>query len=153
MGQPTFTTGVWNNENYTTTLALDASSIAEINWNDYKLTTYTDAHSGISPSNITVGYSGNQTLNFNVSQGYRFNVLVDGVQHGQISSYAFENITASHVVSVTSTSILPFPLETLIAAAVIVIIVVVLALVFKKGYITIESGEENSRKSSEDYTI
>jgi hypothetical protein len=56
-GQPAFTTGacIWNSENYTTTLTLDASSTAELNWNTYNITTFSDAHSSISSSNVTVG--------------------------------------------------------------------------------------------------
>jgi hypothetical protein len=102
LGQPVFTTGVWNSNNYTTTLTLDASSTAELNWNTYNITTYADAHSGVSPSNVTVGFGGSQTFNFNASQGYRFNVAVDGESQGQISSYTFNNVTAPHVVNVTS---------------------------------------------------
>jgi hypothetical protein len=33
LGQPTSSTGVWNSQNCTTTLTLDASSVAEISWN------------------------------------------------------------------------------------------------------------------------
>jgi hypothetical protein len=33
LGKPIFTTGVWNNQNYTATLTLDASSTAELKWN------------------------------------------------------------------------------------------------------------------------
>ena len=33
LGCPTFTTGVWNSQNCTTTLLLNASSTAELNWN------------------------------------------------------------------------------------------------------------------------
>ena len=102
LGQPVFTTGVWNSNNYTATLTLDAASIGELNWNTYNITTYADAHSGVSPSNVTVDYGGVQTLSFNASQGYRFNVVVDGVSQGQISSYTFSNVTGSHLVNVTS---------------------------------------------------
>jgi hypothetical protein len=105
LGQPVLTTGVWNSQNYTTTLTLDASSTAELNWNTYNITTHADAHSGVSPSNVTVGYGGSQTLNFNASQGFRFNVAVDGVSQGQISSYTFSNVTAPHTVNVTSTQL------------------------------------------------
>jgi hypothetical protein len=103
LGQPVFTTGVWNSNNYTTTLTLDASSTAELNWNTYNITTYVDAHSGVSPSNVTVGYGGSQTFNFNASQGYSFNVFVDGVSQGQISTYIFDTVTAPHTINVTST--------------------------------------------------
>ncbi len=33
LGPPVFSTGVWNDQNYTTTLILDASSTGELNWN------------------------------------------------------------------------------------------------------------------------
>jgi hypothetical protein len=102
LGRPAFTAGVWNSGNYTTTLTLDPSSTAELNWNTYNITTYVDTHSGVSPSNVTVGYSGSQTFNFNASQGYRFNVVVDGVSQGQISSYTFSNVTEPHSINVTS---------------------------------------------------
>jgi hypothetical protein len=102
IGQPVFTTGVWNSQNYTTTLTLDASSTAEINWNTYNITTYVDIHSGVLPSNVTVGYLGSQMFNFNAPMGYRFNVYVDGVSLGQISSYTLSNVTEPHSVNVTS---------------------------------------------------
>ena len=104
LGRPAFTTGafVWNGENYTTTLTLDASSTGELNWNTYNITTYADAHSGVFPSNVTVGYGGSQIFNFNASQGYGYEVLVDGVSQGHIGSYTFSNVTASHMVNVTS---------------------------------------------------
>ena len=102
LGQPVFTTGIWNSNNFTSTLTLDASSTSELNWNTYNITTYTDAHSSVSPSNVTVGYGGSQTFSFNASQGYGLNVFVDGVSQGQISSYTFSNVTAVHSVNVTS---------------------------------------------------
>ena len=70
--------------------------------NTYKITTNTDAHLSVSPSNVTVSYGGNQTLNFNATQGYSFDVAVDGVSQGQIGNYTFSNVTASHSVNVTS---------------------------------------------------
>ena len=33
LGRPTYTTGTWNSQTYTTTLALNDSSIAELDWN------------------------------------------------------------------------------------------------------------------------
>jgi len=106
LGQPTFqTNGVWNSNNYTTTLTLDASSTVELNWNMCNITTYVDAHSSVSPSNVTVPYGVGQIFSFNASPGYRFNVAVDGVSQGQISSYSFSNITESHTINVTSTQL------------------------------------------------
>jgi hypothetical protein len=102
LGQPAFTSGVWNSQNYTTTLTLDASYTAELNWNTYDIATYIDTHSSVSPSNVTVGLGESQTFNFNATQGYRFNVAVDGVSQGQINSLTFSNITATHSINVTS---------------------------------------------------
>jgi hypothetical protein len=36
LGRPTFTTGIWNNNNYTTTLILDSTSTDELNWEPSK---------------------------------------------------------------------------------------------------------------------
>jgi hypothetical protein len=105
LGQPIFTTGVWNSQNFTTTLMLDASSTAELNWNTYNITTCSDAHSTVSPSNVTVAYGGSQTFKFNASEGYSFDVTVDGAHQGQISSYIFNDVTAPHTISVTSTQL------------------------------------------------
>ena len=106
LGQPIFTTGVWNSQNCTTTLTLDASSTGEIKWSTYNnITTYADTHCSVSPSNVTVAYGANQTLNFNATQGYGFNVSVDGVSQGQIGNYTFHNVTAPHTVNVASTKL------------------------------------------------
>ncbi|PVX26227.1 MAG: hypothetical protein CW716_06475 [Candidatus Bathyarchaeum sp.] len=105
LGQPVSTTGNWNSQNYTTTLTVSDSSPAEINWNYYNITTYTDHQSNIIPSNVTLAWGKSQTFNFNVSNGYRFDVLVDGVLQGQIGNYTFSNITEPHVVNVISTQV------------------------------------------------
>ena len=105
LGQPAFTTGVWNRNNYTTTLFLDASSISELNWNTYNITTIADSHSSVSPSNPMVAYGGSQLLNFTVSHGFGFNVIIDGISQGQINNYSFDNVTDSHSVTITSSLI------------------------------------------------
>ena len=102
LGQPVFTTGVWNSENFTTTLKFDAFSEGELSWDAYNITTYMDARSSVYPFNVTIPYLGNQIFNFNTTQGYGFDVKVDGQSQGQISSYTFNNVTASHSVNVTS---------------------------------------------------
>lgn len=103
LGQPVFTTGVWNSNNFTTNLTLEASSTAELNWNTYyNITTFTDAYSFVSPSNVTVPYLGSKTFNFNATQGYSFSVTVDGAVQGQISNYTFTNVIASHTVNIVS---------------------------------------------------
>ncbi len=50
LGEPPFTTGVWNSNNYTTTLKLDASSIGELDWNRIP-----SSASNLSLSSIIVG--------------------------------------------------------------------------------------------------
>jgi 8-oxo-dGTP pyrophosphatase MutT (NUDIX family) len=107
LGKPISTIGncVWNSENYTTTILLDASVTADLHWGVYNITTYTDANSGITPFNVTVGYGVSQTFSFNASKGYRFNVAVDGVSQGQIDNYTFSNVTTPHTVNVTSIQI------------------------------------------------
>ncbi|XES76060.1 MAG: LamG-like jellyroll fold domain-containing protein [Candidatus Bathyarchaeia archaeon] len=105
LGKPTFTTGVWNADNCTTTLMLDSSSISELNWKTYTITTLTDVYSSVMPSNMTLDYSGCQTFSFNVSSGYRFDVSIDGVSLGQIYNYTFTNVTAPHIVNVSSTKL------------------------------------------------
>jgi hypothetical protein len=102
LGKPVFTTGVWNSNNYTTTLVLDDSFGAEISWGTYNITTYSDVKSGVYPFNLTVPYRGGQTFNFNTTQGYGFNVIVDGQSQGQINNYIFSNVTGQHSVNVTS---------------------------------------------------
>jgi hypothetical protein len=102
LGRPAYSTGFWNSQNYTTTLMLDTSRSAEINWNTYSITTYSDAKSGVSPSNVTVPYGGDKTFDFNSSQGYGFDVAVDGESQGQIGNYTFINVRATHTVNVTS---------------------------------------------------
>jgi hypothetical protein len=105
LGEPTFSNGIWNSQNLTTTLVLDGFSLAEINWNRYKITTYVDDHSSVSSSNVTIPYGNSQTFSFGASQGYSFSVTVDSVSQGQISSYRFSNVTENHVLSVSSKSL------------------------------------------------
>ena len=108
LGQPAFTTGMWNSENCTTTLTLDASSTAELNWNAYNITTYTDAHSSISPSNVTVPFGGNQQFNMTADSGYYIShVCVDGVDQGNLTTYSFINVQENHTISVTSAPLTP----------------------------------------------
>ena len=102
LGQPMYSTGIWNNENCTSTLVFDSSSNTTLSWKTCDITTYTDAHSTVFPSNVTVGYGGDQTFNFNASQGYHFMVAVDNVSQGQINNYTFRNITMGHIVNVFS---------------------------------------------------
>jgi len=107
LGQPIATTGayVWNSQNYTSTFILDPYSTAELNWNIFDITVYSDAYSNVSPGNSTVAHGAGQTFVFNATQGYRFNVEVDDVSLGQISTYSFTNVTQSHRIKVTSTQL------------------------------------------------
>jgi hypothetical protein len=108
LGQPVFTTGVWNSQNYTTTLTLDASSTAELNWNTYNITAYADAHSSVSPSNVAVPYEGSQQFNMTADSGYHIShVSVDGVDQGNLTTYSFTNVQDNHTISVTSATLAP----------------------------------------------
>jgi hypothetical protein len=102
LGQPVFTSGVWNTENYTTTLKVDAFSQAEIDWKRYNITTFSDSKSTVFPANVTVPHSGSKTFNFSAGKSYGYNVIIDGESKGQIDSYTFDHVTASHVVNVYS---------------------------------------------------
>jgi hypothetical protein len=204
LGQSAFTTGLWNSENYTTTLTLDTSSTGELNWNTYNITTYADAHSSVSPSNVTIPYGGTRQFNMIAKSGYYISyVYVDGIDQGNITTYSFTNIQDNHTISVTSAplantssptstpspppspSVSPsasadptassspsrtfqptvspkqqaissqFPTETVTLAAVIMALIIAsFALVFKKGYISIEVvDEENPQETQDDYTI
>ncbi|MCW4005046.1 MAG: hypothetical protein NWF04_00395 [Candidatus Bathyarchaeota archaeon] len=105
LGRPAFTTGIWNQQNYTTTLLLDASFTAELNWNKYDIVVYTDQNSTVFPSNTTVSYGESKFFNFTAPQEYHLDVIIDGISQGRISNYTFSNVTAPHVVNVTSTQV------------------------------------------------
>jgi hypothetical protein len=102
LGRPDYTTGVWNGNNNTNSLAVNSSENF-VSWNTYNIFSYTDGISTISPSNVTVPYGANETFNFNTSIGYRFDVIIDGESMGQIDSYSFFNVTDPHIVKVFST--------------------------------------------------
>jgi hypothetical protein len=97
-----FGNGTWNQENFTTTLAMTASTPAELNFNQYAITTYVDINSHVIPSNVTLGYGADQTFLFNCTSGYRLKVFIDGVSQGELSNYVLSNVTASHIINVTS---------------------------------------------------
>lgn len=107
LGRPMATTGayVWNNQNFTSTVTLDSASTAELNWKTHNITAYDDVHSNISPGNVSVAHGASQIFMLNTSQGYRFDVEVDGVSQGQINSYSFTNVTEAHRIKVTSTQL------------------------------------------------
>ena len=54
LGQPSFSTGIWNSQNNTSTISLDDFTTSQINWKNFSLTVYSDAHSSVSPLNVTV---------------------------------------------------------------------------------------------------
>jgi hypothetical protein len=94
--------GTWNSQNYTVTLNLDPFIESECIWAVYNITTYIDMHSNISPSNVSIGYSGTQLFTIDASDGYRSYVAIDGIPMGQMSTLLLNNLTAPHVVNVTS---------------------------------------------------
>ena len=102
-GPPIFISkGVWNNQNSTITLTLNETSNDEINWNNYKITTLTDIHSSVLPSNVTVGHGKSQTFNFNATQGYAIKVSIDGIPSEENNSYTITNVKEPHEISVVS---------------------------------------------------
>jgi hypothetical protein len=53
LGQPVFTSGVWNSQNYTTTLTLDSSSIGELDWNRVPPSSSNISVTPINAGNVT----------------------------------------------------------------------------------------------------
>jgi hypothetical protein len=153
LGKPLFTTGVWNSQNFTTTLEFTTATTAELNWNTCNITTYTDSYASVSPSNMTVDYGANIVLSFSATPGYNFNVAIDGIPKGQIYSYHFNNVTTAHSVNVNSAPASHFP-ETAFSVIIIIAIMTVFAWALKKGHVTIKIvNEEYSEENSEDYSV
>jgi alpha-tubulin suppressor-like RCC1 family protein len=67
----------------------------------YTVTASADVNGSITPSGTaTVNKGANQTYTITPNQGYQvLSVIVDGVNKGAITSYAFANITANHTIS------------------------------------------------------
>ncbi len=65
--------------------------------------TVSSGSGSISPSgSMTVNYGASQTFTFTPATGYSVaGVLVDGVSVGAVTSYAFNNVTTSHTISVS----------------------------------------------------
>ena len=72
----------------------------------YTITASAGANGSISPTNATVNYGGSQTFTISPNTGYYADVVVDGVDQGAITSYTFNNVTATHAISAT------FPINT-----------------------------------------
>jgi hypothetical protein len=126
--------------------------------NVYTITVSVDAHSTITPGNVSVNYGENQQFNITANSGYQVShVYVDGDDEGKLSSYNFINVQGNHTISVSSETLAPTdtstqsltPSEALIAVIVIVIIIAGCALALKKGYVAIEVVDD----SPEDYAI
>lgn len=147
LGYPVFTTGNWDSEKYMTTLFLKPYFNERIAWASFNITTYDDPHSSIFPSNVTIPCGESQTFNFSSNSNYYFDVEIDGVSHGHISAYTFENVASSHTIIITSKPI--FTVEMLLIIVSIIIIFLVLIISLKKGYIIIEINREKDVVNSD----
>lgn len=109
-------------------LSIDASGIksleashttySPITSNTFTLSSYTitasaGSNGSIAPSGIiNVNYGANQSFFITPNTGYHiFDLLVDGISNGRISSYTFNNVTANHTISAS------FAIDTLIVTA------------------------------------
>jgi hypothetical protein len=106
LGQPVFTNGYWNSQNWTTSLTLADSAIGTLKWNKFKIISSSDGYSTISPiGEVLLNMGSSQTFDFSTAEGYRIgNVNVDGFSVGSPSNYTFYDITANHTISVMATS-------------------------------------------------
>ncbi|NRR93298.1 choice-of-anchor D domain-containing protein [Winogradskyella undariae] len=106
----TFTNWVVNGSNagstnpYTFTNVTANHTITAVYTQDtYNITATAGANGTISPTGVTsVGCGNNQTYTITADSGYVIdNVLVDGVSVGDVTSYDFTNVTATHTISVS----------------------------------------------------
>ena len=69
----------------------------------FKITASAGTGGSVSPNGTTtVSYGDSKTFTFTPNQGYKVkNVVVDGVNKGEMSSYTFSNVKAAHSISVT----------------------------------------------------
>ena len=67
----------------------------------YTITATAGSNGSISPTNATVNYGGSQTFTISPNTGYYADVMVDGADQGAITSYTFNNVTATHTISAT----------------------------------------------------
>lgn len=69
--------------------------------NTYTITATAGSNGSILPSGaVVVSYGGNQTFAITPNAGYHvFDVTVDGVSQGAVTSYTFTNVTANHTIT------------------------------------------------------
>ena len=82
---------------------LKLSGTITVNLPTYTLTAWAGSGGSISPSGtVTINHGANQTFSITPNPGYHVvNVLVDGASVGAVTSYPFNNVTASHTISAT----------------------------------------------------
>ena len=75
--------------------------------NTYTITASAGNGGSISPSgSVNVAYGSNQTFTISPNTGYSITgVLVDGSSVGSVSSYTFTNVTATHTIAASFTTI------------------------------------------------
>ncbi|MGD6810775.1 MAG: LamG domain-containing protein [Candidatus Bathyarchaeia archaeon] len=218
LGKPIFTTGLWNDFNFTTTLVFDAFSVAELNWNLGTPPSYSNIQTTTtSAGNTTLfsvvwsdnqglfggGYilSTNNTGQWINSTWIPFNsnlanatLVLNSAIGATVSFIVFANNsrnlwTETKIYSIKTTVAYPqkpdqtsnptptptltpysveaptptptqnssrqtstFPNEVFIIPA-IILILIAFAFVFKKGFISVDVVEDDSKESTDDYSI
>jgi hypothetical protein len=74
--------------------------------NQYTITSSAGANGTIAPlGSIVLNYGANQTYTMTPTTGYHVDsLIVDGANQGQLTSYTFTNVTASHTIRRSSRS-------------------------------------------------
>lgn len=85
------------------TVSHTISVIYKVTSTSHNITASAGANGSISPSgNVSVAHSGSQTFTFSAASGYEIeDVVVNGVSHGVVASYAFSNVTSDATIAVT----------------------------------------------------
>ncbi|KJS66111.1 MAG: hypothetical protein JL50_13235 [Peptococcaceae bacterium BICA1-7] len=102
-GTITLPNGVVNTNDVDLTVTLSVTVNAASAVPTYTITASAGSGGSISPSGaVSVTEGGSKTFTITPADGYRIaSVTVDGVNQGDISSFTFNNVTASHIISAT----------------------------------------------------
>jgi antitoxin (DNA-binding transcriptional repressor) of toxin-antitoxin stability system len=87
----------------TLTVAGQSVTITQNGTASYTITASARSNGSISPQgNVMVNSGSSQTFTIKPNQYYKvYNVKVDGVSKGSITSYTFQNVTSNHSISAT----------------------------------------------------
>jgi len=82
------------------TITGDMSVTATFTQNTYRITVTQGANGVISPETIDVEYGSEKAFTITPGNGYHiFDVVVDAIPQGAVSSYLFRNVVANHTIS------------------------------------------------------